>query len=330
MKITKVYITEISLLTLLALIVASSNFASAADQDKTIRITGRKSIVVTTTQVRLGDIAEISSKQIKDDEAVIGLQKVIIGDSPEPGKRSTFTAHRIVERLLEEGVSLDRVGYVLPRVVSVERAARQLGVEEITTALHDYLAEQKREITIREVKLSDPIFIAPGDVNFQIRTENNPYAGHLDFLVTALVAGEQPVSFRAKASCDEWRQVPVARRHIGRGSVVEEEDVIMARLNVGDLPKDASLELDQIIGQKVEGEVAMGDAFRGNRLQTPAIISAGSRVVLLYRTPLLEASASGVALESGSQDQEIRVRNVGSKKIVSGKVIEPGLVMVGP
>ena len=40
-------------------------------------------------------------------------------------------------------------------------------------------------------------------------------------------------------------------------------------------------------------------------------------------------TAVGTALENGGLGQDIRVRNDSSKKIVMGRVIEPGLVMVG-
>lgn len=330
MRIVRKYKIVVSLLLLTTPFWSLSGFANASEQSKTIRIEGRKEAVVTTSQVRLGDIAEVSSQEIDDDEAVIGLEKVIIGDSPLPGKRTTFSAHRIVERLLEEGVSLERVGYVLPRVISVERAARVLTKEEVLSAVQNYVAGQQREIEIRNVKVTESVVIAPGDVSFEVKDQNAPYAGQLDFVVVAVVSGERPVSFKVHADYDEWRQVPVAKHHIGRGQIVDEQDIVMARLNVGELPRDAGLDVEQVVGQQVEGEVAMGDAFRITRLATPAIISAGSRVTLLYKTDLLEASASGVALEAGSKDQEIRVRNSASKKIVVGKAVEPGLVIVGP
>ena len=49
----------------------------------------------------------------------------------------------------------------------------------------------------------------------------------------------------------------------------------------------------------------------------------------LGRFGRLEATATGVALENGGFNQEIRVRNEGSKKVVVAKVLEAGLVSVG-
>ena len=327
MKTKKQGVFWIGPLVLLMIVLLTS--AVHADSEKTIHIRGRERSIVTTANVRLGDIAEISSRRIEDDEAVIGLQKVIVASSPQPGSQTTVSAHKIIERLRQEGVSLQRVGYVLPRVIIVERAARQIGIEEITAAIQDYLQQQQREISIREVRLEEPVHVAPGEIDFDVRAENNRFSGQLRFNLTATVPGENPVSFQAQARYDEWRIVPVAKRHVSRGSLISDQDVMLARMNVSALPRDAALEVDQIIGQEVSGDIALGEAFRSNRLAVPVVVNAGSQVLLLYQAPLFEATATGVALESGVQDQEIRVRNLGSKKIVSGRVAEAGLVLVG-
>jgi flagella basal body P-ring formation protein FlgA len=47
-----------------------------------------------------------------------------------------------------------------------------------------------------------------------------------------------------------------------------------------------------------------------------------------YQSEFFEATASGVALENGGIGQEIKVRNDASKKVVSGQVLEAGIVRV--
>ena len=52
-------------------------------------------------------------------------------------------------------------------------------------------------------------------------------------------------------------------------------------------------------------------------------------MAIVFRFGRREATATGVALENGGFNQEIRVRNEGSKKVVVAKVLEAGLVSVG-
>src|SRR5690606_10986126 len=89
---------------------------------------------------RLGDLAEISSTRSSDDDAVIGLQKIFIENSPRPGTEVTVSASAVLERLKTEGVDLRKISYSLPRIISVQRAARLVTKDEvriaIETALH--------------------------------------------------------------------------------------------------------------------------------------------------------------------------------------------------
>jgi flagella basal body P-ring formation protein FlgA len=68
--------------------------------------------------------------------------------------------------------------------------------------------------------------------------------------------------------------------------------------------------------------------FQAKAVTLPPVITAGSRVSMLYRHGRLEASAVGVALESGAAQQEIKVRNEDSQKTVTARVVDKGLVEV--
>jgi flagella basal body P-ring formation protein FlgA len=69
--------------------------------------------------------------------------------------------------------------------------------------------------------------------------------------------------------------------------------------------------------------------FRAHSVAVPPLVSTGSRVSIVFRYNRLEVSASGIALENGGKGQEIKIRNDTSKRIVSGRVEAPGIVMVG-
>ena len=68
--------------------------------------------------------------------------------------------------------------------------------------------------------------------------------------------------------------------------------------------------------------------FQKRKLDIPPVIDMGALVTLVYRSGGIEATASGVAIESGALGDEIRVRNDSSRKIILGKVLEPGIVGV--
>ena len=310
----------------LALLVLTPTAAEAPK--RTIRIIGREDATVTTAQVRLGDIADVSSPYGGDDDAVIALQKIVITDSPRPGESLTLSAAQVLDRLRAQGVSLQHVGYALRRIVTVNRAGRPLAPSEVRAAIEEYLRQSNSDVTLKEVTYRPIVKLVPGMTTLQV----TPYAagavGQMHFEIAAEVEGEAPVRFKVRAAVDEWREVPVAARSLERGSVIAAEDIRMARMNASTLGSDVSTEKDALVGLAAESTIASGEVFRRTKLAIPPVIAAGAGVTLVYKRGALTATATGVALEAGRQGEQIKVRNSGSKKIVAGTVIEPGLVGV--
>jgi flagella basal body P-ring formation protein FlgA len=309
---------------------ALSVAAESARTQPSIRVIGRDMVTVTGDRVRLEDIAEVSSTQISDDEAVIAIKKVELMTSPAPGQRNTIAAMGVLERLRAANVDLTQIGYRLPSIITVTRAGRAVSVDEVRAVIEGLLASQRREITIKQVRLDPDLFVAPGAVRLSAEPLFGQSPGQLPFMITARAEGMTDVRFKAVATADEWREVPVAARSIPRGAVVESSDVVMARLNTAALPRDLADSASSIVGLATTRGISYGETFQRANLAIPPVITAGSTVTMIVRTSLLEATASGVALESGIVGQEIRIRNEASKKTVTGKVVEPGVVLVTP
>jgi flagella basal body P-ring formation protein FlgA len=135
--------------------------------------------------------------------------------------------------------------------------------------------------------------------------------------------------FQLKALVDEWKLVPVAVRPVTRGTVVTASDIELTRVNSGVVGRDALENIGDVVGRVASRTIGQGEIFHASALVIPPIVSAGSRVTLLFRQGRLEATATGTAMDNGQVGQEIRVRNDSSKKVVPAKVIEAGLVSVG-
>jgi len=297
-------------------------------QSRTVKIVGRERVTVTTPLIKLGDIANISSTYVSDDETIIALQKIEIDRSPEPGKEKTITASQILDRLRSERVNLDEVGYALPRVMTVSRASRQLSFSEVKAAVDRYLGTLDREVTLKRLDYNEAVHVPPGAIDLETDSYSVDSAGRMGFRMRVKNNEGQDTHFQISGIVDEYVEFPVANRPISRGTVVSPDDVRMARMNISSIPRDAAREMNSIVGLEANRDVGYGDVFRNNRLTMPPVIAAGSKVTLLYRSALFEATATGVAIEAGQLGEDIRIRNDSSRKIVTGTVIEPGLVGV--
>jgi flagella basal body P-ring formation protein FlgA len=103
----------------------------------------------------------------------------------------------------------------------------------------------------------------------------------------------------------------------------------MKKVNGTGISRDVLENIGDIVGHSVTRDIGQGEVFRQGAVVVPPVVRAGSRVTLVFRQGGLEATATGTATENGILGQEIKVQNESSKKLVAGKIIEPGVVSVG-
>jgi flagella basal body P-ring formation protein FlgA len=106
-------------------------------------------------------------------------------------------------------------------------------------------------------------------------------------------------------------------------------DVQLAKTVDSNSSREGVENLGDILGHVLSRDVGQGELFKASTLSIPPVITAGSPVMIVVRSGRLEVTATGTAIDSGAIGQEIKVRNEGSKKVVSGKVEGPGIVVVG-
>lgn len=321
------------MLSLLLICAATSSLAETPQLlsgSQRIRVSGKEENTITTNEITLGDISDINSDQMKDDDAIIALQKIKIADAPKPGEKTTLTANSIIEKMRAAGVNLNQVGYMLPKVVSVIRASRKLTLMELQDAIESSLKNVNRDVTLKSINYYGNISVSPGAITLKATPYGTSAPGEMRFQILAKDENDNESRFALTAKIEEWIQVPVASRSITRGSVIGDADLQMARMNVDRLPRDAASDQRSLLGYELTQSISAGDTFRRTALKVPPLITQGGQVIMRYRKGLLEATATGTALEAGIQGQQIKVKNDSSKKVVVAKVVEPGLVEVEP
>ena len=293
-----------------------------------IRLEGRAEAVVTEGTIRLGDIAQIDSPNVQDDEAIIHLKRISIGESPKAGETMMLDGSRVLERLKAEGVRLDSVRYTLPRNISITRAFREVKMDELERALGAFISKGEKQIDVKQIVMDKPVRLPTDSLGLEVVALQTTKPGHIgvDF---KSIAGSDEVRFQMKAIADEWRMMPIAVRPLARGSIVSANDVHLTRMNGTSMGKDSLEHIADIVGRSLTKDVGQGEMFKAAAVIIPPVVNAGARVTVVFRQNRLEVTAVGTALENGGLGQDIRVRNDSSKKIVMGRVVEPGLVMVG-
>jgi flagellar basal body P-ring formation protein FlgA len=293
-----------------------------------IRIAGRSSAVVADPMIRLSDIAEIESPSISDDEAIVELRKLVIATSPKAGKTDTLLGVQVLEKLQEAGVRLRNIVYNIPKEIAVTRAYREVGIPELEVALKSFLQSGEKNIELKQLVKAEPIKIPVDSFGVEVVGIRPLTRGHFGIDYRSK-AGAEEVRFQMKALADEWKLMPVATRVVRRGEVVTADDVRLTKVNGTAVHNDSVSEIGDVVGREAKRDIGQGEMFRISSIEVPPVIKAGARVSMVYRRGRLEAEASGVALEAGGERQLIKVRNEVSKRVVTARVLSPGLVEVG-
>ena len=127
---------------------------------------------------------------------------------------------------------------------------------------------------------------------------------------------------------DTLQGAVLALRALGAGHVIAPADLTVVSRDLSSLPAGALSDPRQAVGQVLRYGVAAGQALSRDMLRGPQLIHYGQSVSLLAVAPGMRLSALGIALQDGSQGQDILVRNAQSGRVVHGVVGADGDVLV--
>ncbi|MEO1293186.1 MAG: flagellar basal body P-ring formation chaperone FlgA [Pseudomonadota bacterium] len=117
----------------------------------------------------------------------------------------------------------------------------------------------------------------------------------------------------------------VAARTVPAKTVLSPDDVRMAE---GALPGVATA-VEDVVGLETRVTLYPGRPVHAGDLTPAAMVERNDIVTLRYRRGSLMIETDGRALDRAAEGGGVRVMNMGSRAIVTGRVLAPGIVVVG-
>ncbi|MNJ51486.1 flagellar basal body P-ring biosynthesis protein FlgA [compost metagenome] len=140
--------------------------------------------------------------------------------------------------------------------------------------------------------------------------------------------GSSPWTVFVPAQVRLFRNVVTVVRPLKRESIVGEQDVSLRERDVGALNQGFLSDLEQAIGLKVIRPTVMDQVLTPQHLEQAEVVRKGDQVVITARSGTLSVRMPGEALSKGGLSEQIRVRNLNSKRVVKARVTGPGQVEV--
>lgn len=117
----------------------------------------------------------------------------------------------------------------------------------------------------------------------------------------------------------------VAARNLSRGAVIGSQDLTPVYLDESTNLTTAVSDPNLLVGSRLKRDVKAGDQIRSNAF---CVVCKNDKVNIIAQSHALQLKLAGQALEDGTVNDTIRVKNLKSGKIISGVVVAPSQVKV--
>lgn len=293
---------------------------------------GSPSPCAANTAVALHGDAELHSATVRLSDLFSGVPSLIdrdIAQAPQPGKTAIYDAHLLQQ--LADKYRLDWHPEAVTDHVALTTAATRITADDLRSAIINKIkasgvhGEIEAGFDNRALEID-----LPNDQGPDFSVNNFDYDPVSKRFRCEIAAGKGaasvalPVTGRANIK----RRVPVLAHHMESGSIVAITDIDWATVPEERVGANVIVSADQLIGHELRHTVNDGDVLFANDVMPARLVTRGSMVILKVKTPYMELTVQGRALQDGAEGETVRVNNTRSNRMVEGTVTGPGEVTV--
>lgn len=116
------------------------------------------------------------------------------------------------------------------------------------------------------------------------------------------------------------KQVFVANHPLAKGSLLTEQDINTAKIDISQLKQGYFTKKEEVIGQYSKQNISEGAVLNSTNLQMALMVHKGEQVAIQALSDMINVSMSGIALNDGRIGDIIQVRNNSSKRLIEAQV----------
>lgn len=149
-------------------------------------------------------------------------------------------------------------------------------------------------------------------------------AGRLRFEVNCTA----PAVWHLTVQADVSLIVPVAiaARTVTKDEVLTAGDITLKPTDIARINREFFSSPQGYVGLRALRQIRRGQQLSPSHLSPAYMVSEGDKVIIQASNEHFSANMSGMALEGGYAEQQIRVKNTSSGQVIKAKIAKPGLV----
>lgn len=140
--------------------------------------------------------------------------------------------------------------------------------------------------------------------------------------------GEKKWSLFVSALIKAYEAVIVLTRPIQRGEIITRQHLAVEKKDISSTKGDYVTVFEQVENKQAARNLPAGAILGERSVVEPAVIKRKDKVIIRTGQAAFSIEMSGIAMMDGIKGQVIRVKNESSGRIITGTVLEPGVVLV--
>jgi flagella basal body P-ring formation protein FlgA len=287
----------------------------------------RKEAQVTTDEILLGDIAEITPAGV---EATLWANQRV-SRAPAPGKNKVIQTSSLIT-YLRNVKGAKNINWLGTDNTVVRRQGIELNEEQLKQIIAEYLAQNLErlpdaDLRFTSVRAPGKIIIPTGDLTYTVTPSNPEIIGSSSFSIIFKVNGKTVKNCSVRGKLEAMADVTTAAVSIQKGSIITANQLEIRRQDISKLDTPY-VSIAGVTGMLAKRTIRAGKAIDSRNVEQPPLIQKGEPVKIVATRGGLQLSTNGVALMDGRLGEFIRVKNIRSKKLIYCKIDAPGIVSV--
>ena len=297
-----------------------------------IEISLKDKVILEEDEITIKDISTVTGE---DAELVNKVEGIVIGNAPGANSTRRINLSFIKMRLKSSSVDVSEVIFTDAKssLVSVE-STKIKGLEIAQKAkeyLLDFLPMDDRETTVELGRIPADQWVPKrrDKIDFFITLiDTSKDRGKIELVVSASSDSKRyfkvPVYFNVRV----FEFVAITKRKLRRKQEITRENLFIARRDTTRMRGMAFSSIDDLKGMTTIASVQANTILTDHMVEIPPTIKQGSLVKLIVERSGFKIVTKGLAQQTGYKGDVIKIKNMNSKKMLYGKVINSGSVNV--
>jgi len=200
----------------------------------------------------------------------------------------------------------------------------------IQAAIHKHIEAnlpQDSDYKVKLAKIDNRLHLAICKNPLNISTRNDLIKPGRNSIRIACV-GTKSWTIYTSVAINVYKDVVVLSHPVRRGDIYTSNSFHLERHDISKLRSGFFNDPKFAIDKQATRNISQGTIITKSNFTEPKLIKRGEKVTIKISSSSIEINMAGIALMDGIRNQNIRVKNIKTHKIVQATVINQGLVVV--